>query len=93
MEKQSSQIFLGCIFFFFTLVRGGGRDKSLHLSPVGGALRILNRVTNSAPDNFDYQQYVYWPVQMKLDPYQLFSICTCIYFGLAKFFMKAYTCI
>ena len=27
---------------------------------------------------------------MKLDPYQLFSICTCIYFGLAKFFVKAY---
>ena len=30
---------------------------------------------------------------MKIDPYQLFSICTCIYFGLAKIFMKTYTCI
>ena len=29
-------------------------------------------------------------VQMKLDLYQLFSIRTCINFGLAKFFMKAY---
>ena len=42
----------------------------------------------SAPDNFDYHQYL---VQMKLDPYQLFSIRTSINFGLAKFFMKAYT--
>ena len=46
----------------------------------------------SAPDNFNYQS-VPVLVQMKLDPYQLFSICTCINFGLAKIFMKTYTCI
>ena len=32
-------------------------------------------------------------VWMKLDLYQLFSIRTCINFGLAKILMKAYTCI
>ena len=32
-------------------------------------------------------------VQMKIDPYQLFSIRTCIYFGIVKIFIKAYTCI
>ena len=44
----------------------------------------------SAPDNFDYQS-VPVLVQMKLDPYQLFSIRPCINFGLAKMFMKTYT--
>ena len=46
----------------------------------------------SAPDNFDYQS-VPKLVQMKLDPYQLFSIRTCINFGLAKILMETYTCI
>ena len=78
----------------FEIIRGGGKTDWVGKDWAG---LLFPRGKNGPAHSFPGEKTVlggnsgllhrYW------SKWKLFSICTCINFGLAKIFMKTYTCI